>query len=190
MKTLHPSPALVISLIALFIALGGTSYAALNALPKNSVGTKQIKNGAVTGPKLGHSVLKDYVHVGGTLPSGRTEVGDWGGGGIEGTDGGGGVQYTITSFPVPLATVIDSNHTIYVSGASATHCSGAGHANAGYLCVYDDVLANAAVPVNASIYNPEAVATGGTGEYGFGIFISASGTDDWSVSGTYAVTAP
>ena len=34
-----PSPALVISLIALFVALGGTSYAAINALPKNSVGT-------------------------------------------------------------------------------------------------------------------------------------------------------
>jgi hypothetical protein len=47
-----PSPALVISLIALFIALGGTSYAAINALPKNSVGTKQLKKNAVTGAKI------------------------------------------------------------------------------------------------------------------------------------------
>src|SRR5579875_266570 len=46
-----PSPALVISVIALFVALGGTGYAALK-LPKNSVGTPQLKNGAVTSAKL------------------------------------------------------------------------------------------------------------------------------------------
>lgn len=46
-----PSPALVISLIALFVALGGTSYAAIT-LPKNSVGTKQLKKDAVTGVKI------------------------------------------------------------------------------------------------------------------------------------------
>jgi hypothetical protein len=45
-----PSPASAISLIALFVALGGTSYAA-TSLAKNSVGTKQLKNNAVTGPK-------------------------------------------------------------------------------------------------------------------------------------------
>ena len=47
----RPSPALVVSLIALFVALGGTSYAAFS-LPKNSVGTAQLKTGAVTGSKL------------------------------------------------------------------------------------------------------------------------------------------
>ena len=46
-----PSPAFVISLIALFVALGGTTYAA-TSLPKNSVGTKQLKKNAVTGPKI------------------------------------------------------------------------------------------------------------------------------------------
>jgi hypothetical protein len=46
-----PSPALVISLIALFVALGGSAYAATR-LPKNSVGTKQLKKNAVTGPKI------------------------------------------------------------------------------------------------------------------------------------------
>lgn len=45
-----PSPALVLSAIALFVALGGTSYA---ALANNSVGTKQLKNKAVTNAKLG-----------------------------------------------------------------------------------------------------------------------------------------
>jgi hypothetical protein len=36
----------VTATLALFIALGGTSYAAIN-LPRNSVGTKQIRSGAV-----------------------------------------------------------------------------------------------------------------------------------------------
>jgi hypothetical protein len=40
-----------IALIALFVALGGTAYAA-TALPTNSVGTKQIKKSAVTGVKV------------------------------------------------------------------------------------------------------------------------------------------
>lgn len=41
-----PAPATVIALIALFVSLGGTTYAAIN-LPANSVGTRQIRDGAV-----------------------------------------------------------------------------------------------------------------------------------------------
>ncbi len=48
---LRPSPAMVIACIALTVALGGTSYAAIK-LPRNSVGTKQLKTNAVTGPKV------------------------------------------------------------------------------------------------------------------------------------------
>src|SRR5690348_8316710 len=46
-----PSPAFVISLIALFVALGGTTYAATSLRP-NSVGTTQLKKNAVTSPKI------------------------------------------------------------------------------------------------------------------------------------------
>ena len=43
-----PSPTLVISLIALFIALSGQSYAAVTKLlPKNSVGSTQVINGSL-----------------------------------------------------------------------------------------------------------------------------------------------
>jgi hypothetical protein len=43
----RPSPATIISLIALFVALGGTSYAAVALAPNNSVGSAQVINGSL-----------------------------------------------------------------------------------------------------------------------------------------------
>jgi hypothetical protein len=47
----RPSPAMAVALLALFVSLGGGAYAALK-LPNNSVGPRQLKRGAVTGPKI------------------------------------------------------------------------------------------------------------------------------------------
>jgi hypothetical protein len=44
----------VVATMALFLALGGVGYAATQ-LPKNSVGSKQLKNGAVTATKISKS---------------------------------------------------------------------------------------------------------------------------------------
>ncbi len=52
-----PSPAFVLALVALFVALGGTTYAA-TSLPKNSVGTKQLKNSAVTSKKIKNGAVR------------------------------------------------------------------------------------------------------------------------------------
>ena len=49
--TRRPSPALVISILALVVAMAGTAFAATQ-LPKNSVGSKQIKKNAVTAAKI------------------------------------------------------------------------------------------------------------------------------------------
>src|SRR5262245_2471113 len=46
-----PSPAMVVACVALTVALGGTSYAAIK-LPRNSVGTKQLQKNAVVAAKL------------------------------------------------------------------------------------------------------------------------------------------
>ena len=66
----RPSPALVISCLALTFVLGGTSYAAVQALPNNSVGTPQLKNSAVNSAKVkNHSLLRvDFAS--GQLPAG------------------------------------------------------------------------------------------------------------------------
>jgi hypothetical protein len=54
----RPSPALGVALLALFLVLGGTGGAAVNAAPpKNSVGTAQLKNNAVTSAKIKNSAV-------------------------------------------------------------------------------------------------------------------------------------
>lgn len=53
-----PSPAMIVALIALFVALGGTTYAAFS-LPGNSVGTTQLKNGAVTEAKIKNGAVSE-----------------------------------------------------------------------------------------------------------------------------------
>ncbi|UJA20853.1 hypothetical protein HJD18_11950 [Thermoleophilia bacterium SCSIO 60948] len=46
-----PSPAMIIALLALFVGLSAGAYAATKVAP-GSVGTKQLKNGAVTDAKV------------------------------------------------------------------------------------------------------------------------------------------
>ena len=64
MKT--PSPALIISSCALAVALGGSGYAIAN-LPSNSVGTSQLKNGAVTPAKVKKASLTADLFAPGAL---------------------------------------------------------------------------------------------------------------------------
>ena len=55
MRTLiahRPSPAMVVACLALLVALGGTSIAAVTAIAPNSVGTAQIRSSAVTAAKI------------------------------------------------------------------------------------------------------------------------------------------
>ena len=68
MKT--PSPALVVASAALAVALGGTGVA-LTALPRNSVGTAQIKNDAVTSAKVKNGSLVAADFKSGALPRGE-----------------------------------------------------------------------------------------------------------------------
>jgi hypothetical protein len=86
----RPSPATAISLTALFVALGGTSYAAVS-LPKNSVGAKQLKSSAVTSTKVknGSLLLKDFKT--GQVPQGaKGDAGAVGPAGAKGDKGDAG----------------------------------------------------------------------------------------------------
>ena len=52
----QPSPAMIVALIALFVVLGGSAYAAVR-LSTNSVLSTHIKNGQVRGADLGRNVV-------------------------------------------------------------------------------------------------------------------------------------
>ena len=55
-----PSPAMIVAILALIVAMAGGAYAA--AVPKNSVGPKQLKKNAVkTGKIVNGAVTSDKI---------------------------------------------------------------------------------------------------------------------------------
>ncbi|MGB0121717.1 MAG: hypothetical protein WBP55_12275 [Solirubrobacterales bacterium] len=64
----HISPALILSIVAIFIALGGGAYAALNA---NSVGSKQLRKNAVTTKKIKNKAIKTSKIAGSAVTTSR-----------------------------------------------------------------------------------------------------------------------
>ena len=72
-RLLHHIRSNAIGYAALFVALGGTSYAAV-AIPAGSVGTLQLRNGAVTGSKLAKSAVS-AANLNPSSISGR--IADW-----------------------------------------------------------------------------------------------------------------
>ena len=65
----RPRHGTVVAYLALFLALGGTAFAAAS-LPRNSVGTAQIRNSAVTGAKVRNHSLSASDFRSGSLPKG------------------------------------------------------------------------------------------------------------------------
>jgi hypothetical protein len=78
----RPSPATVLAGLALFVALGGTSYA-VTQLPPNSVGTAQVRD---------HSLLKQDFRAGVLLRGERGLTGKTGATGLQGPQGATGPQ--------------------------------------------------------------------------------------------------
>ena len=56
MRRLRPSPATWIATLALFVSLGGTTYA-VSSLPRGSVGTPQLRDRAVTEDKVANDAI-------------------------------------------------------------------------------------------------------------------------------------
>jgi hypothetical protein len=96
----RPSPALVISCLALTLALGGTGYATVLQVPKNSVGTPQLKNAAVTSAKVKNRSLLRADFASGQLPAGpRGPVGPTGPAGPAGPAGLSGAERVEATSP-------------------------------------------------------------------------------------------
>jgi hypothetical protein len=115
----------VVALLALFVALGGTAYAL--SIPKHSVGTRQLKDGAVTKPKLradavdssrvldGALLARDFRA--GQLPAGPPgPPGDKGDKGDQGDQGVPGP--TVVSDDLLNAATLGSDGKLYVPAFS------------------------------------------------------------------------
>jgi hypothetical protein len=132
---LRPSPAMIVACIALLVALGGTSVAAVSQLGRNSVGTAQLQFGAVTNPKIrnnavtsakvrNRSLLRaDFAP--GQLPAGPT--GPQGPAGAAGPAGPAGPAGTIGAITVRAssATIDDAAEDgLYNSARVPRNCQG------------------------------------------------------------------
>jgi hypothetical protein len=74
MKRFHisrPSPAMVVAIVALIVALGGSAYAAgkigSKQIKKNAISTKKIKDDAVTGAKIANGAVTGGKLAGGAV---------------------------------------------------------------------------------------------------------------------------
>ena len=202
----------VVATLALFIALGGTGYAAIS-LPRNSVGAPQIRPGSIDNSKIKPGSLRKSAFKAGqlprgprgaagaagpagakgdkgdsftlatTLPSGQTEYGDYGAYGA-----GGGLVGSVVDFRIPLAAGLAAAHTHFIAGQAFTpQCPGYQKAAQGELCVYQTNSTNSAL---AGIFGSTGTSVGGTSAVGFQIYFTATGGAGANSFGEWAVTAP
>jgi hypothetical protein len=120
----RPSPALVVASVALAVALGGTGYAAI-VLPANSVGTKQLKNGAVVASKVKRGSLRVASFAPGQLQSLRGDRGADGLPGAAGPAGAQGPKGDKGDAATKLFAVVDS------SGSASVKSNGVGSSKTG-----------------------------------------------------------
>ena len=68
----RPSPAMIVALLALCLAVGGTAVAAGKLkLGKNAVKTKNLKNGAVTKDKIGNGAVTEAKIAAGAVSAAK-----------------------------------------------------------------------------------------------------------------------
>jgi hypothetical protein len=106
-----PSPAMLVALLALFVALGGSAYAV------NKVGTNQNKNNAVTTPKLKNNAVTTAK-----IKKGAVKAANLSGGSVTSSKLGAGaigsqVEYTGESLVEGYESEITVPPDDYLSGA-------------------------------------------------------------------------
>jgi hypothetical protein len=124
---LRPSPAMVVAFIALFVAIGGSSYA-VTRLPAKSVGAKQLRKGAVRTANLANGAVTGQKIKDGSLSATDIKLASLAGITVAGATHAGAAgsldKITYVSAPggVPAAPPPDmaGNQPTVVGGASAT----------------------------------------------------------------------
>jgi hypothetical protein len=129
----HFSFANVMSIVAVFVAFGGTSVAAIS-LSKNSVGAKQIKTNAVGGPEIRKNAVRSGEVRNGALRAadlapGQLPAGPQGIQGIQGIQGERGTFGDITvqfeQATVALADNSSASYTVFCPEGQRANGGGA-----------------------------------------------------------------
>ena len=132
----RPSPAMVVACLALLVALGGTSVAAVTQLGRNTVDTPQLVNGAVTNPKIRNNAINSSKvanrsllrsdFASGQLPAGPVgPQGPAGPTGAAGAAGPAGVIGAVTLRQQSVSIVdVGANNGIWTSGRMRSECQG------------------------------------------------------------------
>src|SRR5215217_2250603 len=125
----RPTFSSVVSVLALFVALGGTSYAAVK-LPKNSVGSSQIKVNGVQSSDVKNGSLRGIDFRPGDLPAGQQgakgEKGDPGTPGTPGQDGKDGVVGAVTVQRTDVALADNATQAVEASCPAGQKAIGGG----------------------------------------------------------------
>lgn len=200
----------VIAYLALFVALGGTSYAAIK-LPRNSVGNKQLRSNAVTSGKVRNGSLRLSDFQSGALkrgprgpqgpagPAGASTLGSAKTlrGRFEATSstpatGAGATATGAISFGAQLPSAPARN--IVLSGTT-TQCPGTvadPEAAPGQLCIYvGDRVNNGTIETITDSATAGGLPTvGGTSRQGAGVVVVSAAAGTFGARGSWAVTAP
>lgn len=142
---------MVVACVALLVALGGTSVAAVSQLARNSVGPAQLQFGAVTNPKIRNNAVNSAkvanrslrsVDFGpGQLPAGPTgPQGPAGAAGAAGPAGPAGVIGAITVRTQSALVAGGAADGNYNSGRVTALCQGTERAISGGTSWSDDAL--------------------------------------------------
>jgi hypothetical protein len=185
---LRPSPAMVVACIALGVALGGTSVAAIEALPKNSVGTKQLKKNAVISSKVKNGSLLRADFKSGQIPAGpRGPAGPTGAAGAAGAPGAQGIQgppgpvhldYNVSAF-IPNPAMTQSSGTVACD--PGMHVTGGGVSTTGFFSDFQEV--NFSAPDGTTAWEA-FVDNRGMGALSFRVYVIC--TDATSITGSPA----
>jgi hypothetical protein len=210
----RPSHSTMIAYLALFIALGGSSYAAVK-LKRNAVISSHIRNGHVKRADIGRNAIdsprvRDRSLLAQDFAPGQLPQGEKGATGEKGEPG---------PFPgvLPSGKTLRGAYQVLGTAAGASEDDGSGYsyvftlasapaahyvptgttappqcpgsvaqpeAQAGHLCVYEGSRLNGTVEV----LSPEGGS--GSSEEGFLVSIRSTAAGDFSSRGTWAVTSP